>query len=118
MVAVRLVDAAAREIVLLPEQAREDAALARLHLAAEPMDVAFASDREFVDDASQSALDGRPLGFARRGELCLVLPQAVLNAPTLSRYIGAELLHIGGARIVSSRGGGLENNNENARSKD
>ena len=47
-----------------------------------------------------------PLRPAPRGELRLVLPQALLNAPAADLYVATELLHIAGTRVIGSRGHG------------
>jgi hypothetical protein len=104
--ALDLEAAGARQVILLPDEACEDPATAGLRFAAHPTDVAAARRRELSNDAPEPDLDGFHLGPARRGQLRLVLPKALLYTPAFDGCIATELLHVGGTGVLGSRGAG------------
>jgi hypothetical protein len=88
----------------LPHEARDLAATAGLDLVAESLDVASAGPAELVDEAPEALVGCRPRGLACRRELHLVLTQAFSDATRSDLEAPAELLHVGGTRVLTSRG--------------
>jgi hypothetical protein len=70
---------------------------------AQAHDVAAARRRELLDETPEPGVGGCSLGLACRGELRLVLPQALPHTPAADLDVATELLHVRGTRVLGAR---------------